>query len=130
MKSAGRSLYAALVAGAVALGGLTLSASAAPVAPNLASGVQAASGDLIQVQHGHGHKHKGGKKYKKAPKHHGHGKYHGHKHGKWAYHPGRHGHRYKYRRPGYGYYYGGYWYAQPWWLPGYYYGGPTIVIRP
>ena len=55
-----------------------------------------------------------------------------------------HGHRYRDRRPGFSYYYGGYYYAQPWWMvgpgygyaPGLYddygsgYGGPVIVIRP
>ena len=34
---------------------------------------------------------------------------------RWVYVPGRHGPRYAFRRPGFGYYYGGYWYARPWW---------------
>src|SRR5438105_13902830 len=34
--------------------------------------------------------------------------------GGWRY-SARYGPRYGYRRPGYGYYYGGYWYARPWW---------------
>jgi len=53
-----------------------------------------------------------------------------------SYNRGHHGPRYRDRRPGYGYAYGGYYYATPWWLtgpgyaPGYYGGGPAIVIRP
>ncbi|WP_342641812.1 hypothetical protein [Rhodoligotrophos ferricapiens] len=39
----------------------------------------------------------------------------------------RYGPRYKVRRPGYGYYYGGYYYRTPWWrVPG----GPAVVIVP
>ena len=34
---------------------------------------------------------------------------------RWVYVSGRHGHRYRVRRGGYNYYYGGYWYARPWW---------------
>jgi hypothetical protein len=34
---------------------------------------------------------------------------------RWAYNRGRHGQRYRARRAGYRYYYGGYYYAQPWW---------------
>ena len=56
------------------------------------------------------------------------------KHGKrvWVYNK-RYGPRYKYRRPGYGYYYGGWWYARPWWTfgPGWgpYWGpGPGINL--
>jgi hypothetical protein len=43
-----------------------------------------------------------------------------HKHNKtvWVYNGHRHGARYRYRRAGYGYYYGGYWYARPWWTIG------------
>jgi len=36
----------------------------------------------------------------------------------WVYDRGRHGVRYRARRPGYGYYYGGYYYSKPWWTPG------------
>ena len=35
--------------------------------------------------------------------------------GTWVYVPDRHGKRYKAKRKGYGYRYGGYWYAEPWW---------------
>jgi len=35
-------------------------------------------------------------------------------HRRWRYTP-RYGHRYRYRRHGYGYYYGGWWYARPYW---------------
>jgi len=38
-------------------------------------------------------------------------------HGRWRY-TARYGPRYRYRRAGYGYYYGGYWYARPWWAIG------------
>src|SRR5438874_1855403 len=34
---------------------------------------------------------------------------------RWVYVPGRHGPRYRSRRAGFAYYYGGYWYARPWW---------------
>ena len=34
----------------------------------------------------------------------------------------RHGHRYSYRRPGFDFYYGGYYYDSPWWI------GPGIGI--
>jgi hypothetical protein len=52
-------------------------------------------------------------------------------HGKrvWVYNK-RYGPRYRYHRAGYGYYYGGWWYARPWWVvgpawaPGYGYWGP------
>ncbi|WP_137389682.1 hypothetical protein [Rhodoligotrophos defluvii] len=37
----------------------------------------------------------------------------------------RYGPRYKVRRPGYGYYYGGYWYSRPWWTA---FPGPVIIL--
>ena len=43
---------------------------------------------------------------------------------KWIYVTKRHGHRYKARRAGFNHYYGGYWYAQPWWSLSV---GPVIV---
>jgi len=33
----------------------------------------------------------------------------------WAYSRGKYGLRFKHRRPGYMYYYGGWWYPRPWW---------------
>ena len=39
----------------------------------------------------------------------------GHKKTVWVYSGKKHGARYRYKRKGYGYYYGGYWYARPWW---------------
>jgi hypothetical protein len=42
----------------------------------------------------------------------------GHKKTVWVYNRKRHGIRYRARRAGFGYYYGGYWYARPWWTPG------------
>ncbi|MFL5258236.1 MAG: hypothetical protein ACJ8AS_00670 [Hyphomicrobiales bacterium] len=50
----------------------------------------------------------------------------------WVYNK-RFGPRYRYRRAGYGYYYGGYWYARPWWTLGPAYGpywgpGPGINL--
>jgi hypothetical protein len=36
----------------------------------------------------------------------------------WVYVPGKHGKRWKNKRAGYGYYYGGWWYARPWWTIG------------
>ena len=41
----------------------------------------------------------------------------GHNKKVWVY-SNRYGPRYKVRRPGYGYYYGGYYYARPYWTPG------------
>ena len=38
----------------------------------------------------------------------------------------RYGPRYAYRRAGYGYYHGGYWYARPWWTVGV---GPVVVYN-
>ncbi|MBL8894521.1 MAG: hypothetical protein JNJ53_07965 [Rhizobiales bacterium] len=43
----------------------------------------------------------------------------------WVYVKGKHGNRYMYKRPGYGFYYGGWWYAKPWWKV-----GPTWVYVP
>ena len=34
---------------------------------------------------------------------------------RFVYNSGRHGHRYKYKRGPYVYYYGGYYYSRPWW---------------
>ena len=34
---------------------------------------------------------------------------------RWVYVPSKHGKRYAYRRNGYHYHYGGWWYARPWW---------------
>lgn len=135
MSIAGRSFYAALVAGAVALGGFTLSASAATMVPSMTAGMQSASaGDVVEINHQRGHQDKHKKKYKNQ-KHHSHKNRHYNHNKKWSYHKNNHGHRYRHRRHGYTHYYGGYYYAQPWWLPGYGgygygYGGPTIVIRP
>lgn len=39
---------------------------------------------------------------------------------KFVYNPSKHGKRYRTRRGGYSYYYGGYYYARPWWtIPGF-----------
>jgi hypothetical protein len=45
----------------------------------------------------------------------------------FVYVRGKHGARYRYRRAGYGYHYGGYWYARPWWTIGV---GPVVVGGP
>ena len=42
----------------------------------------------------------------------------------FVYVKGKHGNRYKAKRAGYGYYYGGYWYAKPWWK----YGGTKVWV--
>ena len=42
------------------------------------------------------------------------------RHRSWRYDRHRHGHRYSHRRPGFTYHYGGYYYANPWWL------GPSV----
>ncbi|WP_342643308.1 hypothetical protein [Rhodoligotrophos ferricapiens] len=41
----------------------------------------------------------------------------------------RFGPRFRHKRPGYGHYYGGYWYRTPWWTVGIP-GGPAIAVRP
>jgi hypothetical protein len=49
----------------------------------------------------------------------------------WVYNSGRHGKRYRYKRGPYAYYYGGYYYARPWWTYGPAYGpvyGPGINL--
>jgi hypothetical protein len=43
----------------------------------------------------------------------------------FVYVKGKHGKRYKAKRAGYGYYYGGFWYAKPWWKYG---GGPVVWV--
>src|SRR5438128_11670691 len=45
----------------------------------------------------------------------------------WVYVPGKHGARYRARRPGFTYFYGGYWYSRPWWTVGI---GPVVVAPP
>jgi hypothetical protein len=52
---------------------------------------------LIQARHRHGHRY-----YPRYSRHH-------------------HGHRYRYRRDGYSHFYGGYFYAWPWWYNSLYY---------
>lgn len=54
------------------------------------------------------------------------GHWHGNGGGHWRPPPGGyynhwHGPRYRYRYPGYNYYYGGFWYGSPWWLNNYNY---------
>jgi hypothetical protein len=43
---------------------------------------------------------------------------------RWVYVDKKYGPRYRYRRPGYGYYYGGWWYPRPWWTVAV---GPVVV---
>jgi len=43
---------------------------------------------------------------------------------RWVYVPARHGVRYRVRRPGFAYYYGGWWYSRPWWSVGV---GPVVI---
>jgi len=42
----------------------------------------------------------------------------------WVYVKGKHGPRYKSKRAGYGYYYGGWYYSKPWWKVG----GPKVWV--
>lgn len=42
----------------------------------------------------------------------------------WRYSSREHGKRYRYKRPGYVYYYGGYWYPRPFWTF-----GPGLIIQ-
>ena len=86
----------ALTAGAVGFTGIGPSYAGAmnSAAPMQKSGYQ--SGDLLQLVH----ERKYGKKYKKK---------------RWSWNRHHHGKRYRYKRPGYAYYYGGYWYPRPYW---------------
>jgi hypothetical protein len=47
----------------------------------------------------------------------------------WVYVPRRHGPRYRYRRPGYAYHYGGWWYPRPYWRAGPMWYGPRYRFR-
>ncbi|MGF7159090.1 hypothetical protein FHS85_000700 [Rhodoligotrophos appendicifer] len=70
--------------------------------------------------------HGNNKKYKTKTvnKYHGNNNKYYHKNNRYKrsktvyYNRNKYGPRYKYKRPGYGYYYGGYYYAQPWWTVG------------
>ncbi|MFN4142765.1 BA14K family protein [Aestuariivirga sp.] len=47
----------------------------------------------------------------------------GWRHDRWRYNHRHHGSRYRYRYPGYPFFYGGFWYSDPWWRYDYpYYG--------
>jgi hypothetical protein len=61
--------------------------------------------------------------------HHGRVYRHGHayRHRRVVYSARVYGPRYRYRRAGYGYYYGGYWYARPWWTVGV--AAPVVVYN-
>lgn len=80
--------------------------------PLIARPVQPAAGiskDLLLVDHKKGHYNK--KNYNNKKRH-------------WRY-DNRYGKRYRYRRDGYGYYYGGWWYPRPYWR----YDNPGIYLR-
>ena len=47
------------------------------------------------------------------------------RHHRWVYNPRIHGHRFAYRNGTHRYFYGGWWYAQPWWGS-----APAVVIEP
>lgn len=87
-------LAAVLVAAAFGITGLTVPGSAVPLAGHI-PGVATSDANVILV-------HKGKKGHKHVKK-------------KWVYSGSRHGKRYRSKRAGYAYYYGGYWYPRPWW---------------
>ena len=98
-----KSLIATLVAVAVAGGSLPAMAAPIPVGSsplNLISSSDAAYQPAVQNENV--------KKKKKYNQRSG-------KNQKWSYDRKRNGHRYKTRRNGYNYYYGGYYYQKPWW---------------
>lgn len=82
---------------------------AQPLATKPVQPLQGASSDLLLVDHKKSHN----KKYKHYDK-----KRH------WRYNK-RYGNRYRYRRHGYGYHYGGWWYQRPYWR----YNEPGIYLR-
>ena len=95
---------AALVGGAL-LSFAPLSVSAAAL-PNSAVAAPADS-TLIEKVDNHKRKHRE-RRHRRDDRHHR--KYDSH----------RHGSRYRYARPGFGYYYDGYYYGSPWWI------GPSV----
>jgi len=107
MKSIVAAALFALGAGGVLL---PASADAAPLGRQAFAPTQHVATDLVQVQHpgyggpgpGYGHGRPGPGYGRPGPG------------PRYDYH--RHGQRYSYRRPGYTHFYGGYWYASPWWL--------------
>jgi BA14K-like protein len=57
-------------------------------------------------------------------------RHHGVRH--WRYDRHHHGRRYAYRHRGYNFFFGGFWYARPWWNYGYaynYYGYPRVHVH-
>jgi hypothetical protein len=133
---------AALVAGSVQLATMGGGAALTLPAPTLPSVNEAGpwNGQLEQVaQKKKYNKNKSGKKYgKKSGKKYG--KRSGKKYGKksynkhWKYSRHRHGQRYRARRHGFVHFYGGYWYARPWWtiqvpVPVPYYGGGNAHVQ-
>lgn len=119
MLRSGSKFYAAIVAGVLAIGGLSASASAANLSSKTVVG-QVEKPAVEQVRYEH-------RKYKQQR----HWNKNRHQARRWNYNRRHHGARYRYKRPGYGYHYGGYWYPRPWWGAGFGgFGGPTIVIRP
>ena len=83
--------------------GVGATAAAAQTYAPEPAGARAMSSDVILVDN---------KKWKKKHKH----------HEKWVYNE-KYGHRYRHKRPGYLYFYDGYWYPRPYWNE------PGISIR-
>ena len=122
----------ALTAGAVGITGIDtgqafpIAAPQAAPAATTSDGLQLAAYKRKKVvvrKGGHAYR-RGGYAYRRG----------GHVARRWTY-SARFGHRYHYRRAGYGYYYGGWWYPRPWWsvgvgvYPSPYYGGCRKVVK-
>ncbi|WP_342640853.1 hypothetical protein [Rhodoligotrophos ferricapiens] len=108
-------LFATLIAGALAFGGFSVGAAAAAPASvskaAMTAGIEVS--DVQQVQHRRWNRHDRYDRRHWRPHH------RWHRHGRW------HGPRFRYRRPGYTYFYGGWWYPFPWWMRG---PAPVVVL--
>lgn len=101
---------AALIAGGAQIAALSgASATTLPVVPGVTAEAAQHGGSVVLVGQKKHYRH-----YKSWDEYHRH-------HG---------GHRYRYRRPGYGYYYHGYYYARPWWTLTFAVPLPGVVVVP
>lgn len=101
-------------AAAALLGGAMLLSAAAPASatalPNLA-GAAPADATVIDEVDNHRRRYREGRRHRDRD-----GRRHRDRDRHWSYDRHRHGHRHRYRRPGYHYFYDGYYYASPWWV--------------
>ena len=112
-------IFAALIAGALALGGLATGASAATGSSTVLSQTNIAGGfeksSVQQIDWRRAERRADRRAWKRQVR----------RDRAWYYNPRSHGPRYRVRRPGFGYFYGGYYYPRPWWRMG---PGPVVVL--